>query len=316
MVPARHPRLLGFALLTMSMVGWGVTFAMNRWMLESTPISDEPWPGLTLSALRFALVAIVLVPWATVLLWRRWPLSLRRWAELVVLGILSIVAYHLLANSAQTYASSGLNAVLHQMTPVVAFIGGLLALKERITAMKLAGLAMATAGAIWYSLSEAGAALVGDNIPLAAALIFMVALVWTFYMVFAKRALAFWSGVDLAVIVTAIGAVLMVLVSVALSGTRVTVDWGIFSDFGRPAWLIMIYLSLVAGVACYLMYNEGLKRVEGSQAAVFGYLLVPVALVTGLFLPGELREIVTPAKLMAAVMIIAGVYLVTWQRRS
>ncbi len=349
----RHPRVFGFLLLTLAMAGWGITFGMNRWMLEDTPLKAEPWPGLSLSVIRFGLAAVALLPWAALIVWRRYrmtrsagmaapvgeltglagssgspaaggsavdilaPLNWRRWMELVVLGLLSVVGYHLLANSAQSYASAGLNAVLHQMTPVVAFIGGLIALKERVSTVKLAGLAVASVGAIWYSLVEAGSALKGDNIPLAALLIFLVALDWTFYLVLAKRALRYWSGMELAVVANAIGSLLLVVLALVLElipAVGLQVDWSILCGFDGFTWFIMLYLSLVAGVICYLFYNAGLKRVESSQAAVFGYLLVPVALVTGLFLPGDLREELSVTKILAAAMIVAGVYLVTKQR--
>lgn len=309
-------RMIGVLALTLSMTGWGVSFAMNRWMLEGTPLAGEPWKALSLASFRFLLAGPVLVVWAALILRRRGRVSLRDWGQLSLLGLLGVVGYHLLAGSGQSYASSSLNAVLHQMTPVVAFVGGLVFLRERLSALKLLGLAVASAGALWYSLLESEGALAGDNIPLAALMVSLVAVDWTLYLVLAKRALRRWSAVELTVLSNAVGAVMLLAVAEALRPAGLGVTWPLAASFDPAAWLALAYLGLVAGVVCYLLWIAGLKRLEGSRVAVFGYLLVPVAMVTASFLPGKLHESLSPSKVAAAALIIAGVWLVTWRRKK
>jgi drug/metabolite transporter (DMT)-like permease len=308
-------RPFGFLLLTLTMVGWGLSFSMNRWLLRATPLADEPWGGMSLSVLRFAVAAPVLVVWAAVIVRRHGGLPLREWGELALLGALSVLGYHLLANSAQTYGSGSLNAVLHQMIPVIAFVGGLVFLRERLTLLKIAGVAVASAGAAWYSMAESEEALAGDNILLTALLVGLVAVDWTIYMILVKRALRRWSAVELTVLVNALGAAMLLVVGEALRPVGCGVDWRILGGLSFEGWAVLLYVALAAGIVCYLTYNAGLQLVEASRAAVFEYLLVPVTMAAGALLPGELHETPSAAKIVSAAVIIAGVYLVTWQRK-
>lgn len=312
----RQSRGFGFLLLTLTMVGWGLSFSVNRWLLKGTALADEPWGGMSLSVLRFAVAAPVLLVWAALILRRRgWPAA-REWVELVALGFFGVVGYHLLANSAQSVGSSTLNAVLHQVIPVVAFAGGLLFLRERLTVLKVIGLGVATGGAVWYSMTESAVARAGDNVPLTVLLVCLVAVDWTVYMVLAKKALRRWSAVDLTVLANAVGCVMLIVVGEALRPAGYGVAWEILGGLSPQAWGALLYVALVAGVACYVTFNIGLQRVEGSRAAVFEYLLVPVTMTAAVFLPGDLHEEPTPVKVIAAALIIVGVWLVTGRKKT
>ena len=298
------------------MTAWGASFSMNRWMLQGTPLAGEPWQGMSLSAVRFAVAGPPLLVWAGFILWRRRGGLRADWGRLALLGLLGVPGYHLAANTAQSYASASLNAVLQQMTPVVAFAGGLVFLRERLSVLKVAGLAVASAGAVWYSVAAGRDALSGDNIPLAVLLVVLVAVDWTLYLVVAKRLLRRWSGMELAVVANAMGAVMLLGLAEATWPVTGGVRWGILTELSPASWVVLAFLSLVAGILCYVLYNVGLKTIEGSRAAVFGYLLVPAAMLSATALPGDLRETLTIEKVAAAAVIIAGVWLVTWRRRA
>ncbi|HOI55642.1 MAG TPA: DMT family transporter [Phycisphaerae bacterium] len=308
----RH-RAFGIAALVLSMVGWGVTFCLNRFLLRHTPVAAEPWSGLSLTVLRFALLVPLIVPWTAVILWRRRRHLRRDLFGLCGLGLFGVVGYYLLANTAQVYASASMNAVLHQMTPLVAFVGGLVVLRERLTAAKLIGTVLALAAAVAYSLIEAGADFQGDNIPLAVLLIFLTALDWTVYMLIAKRLLARWSPIDVSVAGNGLGIVLLMLLAAALRPLGLAVRWSILAELGAVHWAVILYLAFGAGLLCYILYNAGLRTVEASRAAVFTYLLVPAAMVSALWLPGDLKEPLSLWKCLCAAGIIAGVAMVTWR---
>jgi len=305
-------RFFGYLLLAATMVGWGPSFAMNRWLLEATPIRDEPWPGLSLSVLRFAALLPVLTVWSAIIVRRRGGLSWREGGQVTLLGLLSVVIYHLLTNTAQTLAGSTLIAVLHQLIPVIAFAAGLVFLRERLSVVKFLGLVLATAGAVTYSMNEE-AETAGANVSLAVVLVLVMGLDWTVYMVLAKRALERWSDVELTVLASTAATVMLLLVGEASRPLGYGVDWTILARLSPPAWAMLLYVSLTAGLVCYVTYNAGLKRVEASRAAVFEYLLVPVAMLAGLCLPEPWHEGPTLVKVVSAAVIIGGVYLVTWQ---
>jgi len=320
MADSSSRRLLGAGALVLAITLWGISFAVNRWLLAATALSGESWPGLSLSMFRFAVAAPVLLPWAVWILHRRRHglTAADRW-QLPALGVLGVVGYHLLAATAQQLAPASLNAVLHQMTPLVAFAGGLVLLREKLSVLKALGLLVASAGAVWYSIIESGATLtgrtarMGDNIPLAAFLIFLVAIDWTLFMVVAKKVLRRWSGIETAVLGNAIGAVMLIAVAELLRAFGLGVSWRLMAGFSPWAWANIVFLAMVAGIVCYVLYNAGLKRLEASRVAVFGYLLVPGAMLAALQLPGELKEELSLWKVACAAVIILGVLLVTWK---
>ena len=99
-------RVLGVLALVLAMAGWGLTFSLNRFLLRDTPMAHEPWAGLSLTVLRFAVVVPLILPWAAAILWRR-RLQLRHdLLALCGLGLFGVVGYYLLANTAQVYASA------------------------------------------------------------------------------------------------------------------------------------------------------------------------------------------------------------------
>jgi drug/metabolite transporter (DMT)-like permease len=306
-------RVLGVLALVLAMAGWGLTFSLNRFLLRDTTMAHEPWAGLSLTVLRFVVVVPLIVPWAAVILWRRRRQLRRDLLALGGLGLFGVVGYYLLANTAQVYASASMNAVLHQMTPLVAFVGGLLVLRERLSATKLLGTVVALAAAVAYSVLEAGADFHGDNIPLAVLLIFLTALDWTLYMIVAKRLLARWSPIEVSVVGNALGLAMLMPLAELLRPLGLGVRWNILAELAPVHWAAILYLAFGAGLLCYILYNVGLRAVEASRAAVFTYLLVPAAMISALWLPGELKEPLSLWKCLCAAGIIAGVALVTWR---
>ncbi|MBN2583791.1 MAG: DMT family transporter [Planctomycetes bacterium] len=311
MASSARRRAFGVTALVLAMVGWGLTFSLNRLLLRDTAMAGEPWPGLSLTVLRFAVVAPVMLAWAIAILWRRRRQLRRDILALCGLGLFGVIGYYLTANTAQVYASASMNAVLHQMTPLVAFAGGVLVLREKLTFAKGLGVIVALGAAVAYSLLEAGADFQGDNIPLAVMLLFLTALDWTLYMLIAKRLLVRWSPTDVSVVGNALGLVMLLPLAEALRPWGLGVRWSILAELSPTHWIVVLYLAFGAGLLCYILYNAGLRIIEASRAAVFAYLLVPAAMVSALWLPGDLREPLSLWKCLCAAGIIAGVALVT-----
>lgn len=304
----RH--FLAAVALTLAVAGWGVTHAMIRWLQLATPIAEMSWPGLALAVFRYGLAGVVLVPWAVVILWRRRVLLRRDLWRLVAIGIVA-AAYLLALNSAHSYGAAGLNAMLGQASPVVAFALGLVVLRERATVAKVAGLVVASAGGLWFAGIAVGGQLASDNVPAAAAIILGSAVLWSVYMVLAKQALRRWDALELSVVTLVLSGVLTAGLAQAATPEGLGGTLAALGELSAAGWAVVLYLALVAGLLCYVLHNIGLKRIEASRAAVFGYLLGPAALASATLLPGELHEALSMQKLGAAAVIILGVALVT-----
>ncbi len=68
----------------------------------------------------------------------------------------------------------------------------------------------------------------------------------------------------------------------------------------------ILYMSLLSGIAAYILYQYGLKYIEASEASIFYYLQPLVAIPAAVIL---LHERLSPLFIIGAVIIMIGVFL-------
>ena len=113
---------------------------------------------------------------------------------------------------------------------------------------------------------------------------------------------------------------LTVITWIFILGSLPTLPVGVMSfakvsvrDVPAIVWLSVAYIVLVATVVCYYLNSWALTRVPPSTVAVYIYLQPLIAFVLA---PLLLGETVSPRVLVAAVLVFAGVAIVTRRGRS
>jgi len=77
--------------------------------------------------------------------------------------------------------------------------------------------------------------------------------------------------------------------------------------FGKPAVAFnLLYLGMIASLACYFMWNSGLRAIGVVRASNYLYLVPLVTLITSAIVIGER---VTPVAMLGAAFILAGVWM-------
>lgn len=226
---------------------WGTTFVVSDAALASMS------PAV-LTVARFVLALVVLVPLAA----RRDGLAAAIWsAPVALLGATGVAAYYGLQNLGLMSTSAGTAAVLQSVLPIATALIAVVWLRERLSLMVLAGLALATVGVAMVGGGLAAQASAG------AGLITLGVLAYALYTVLLRRqpdrdpfvlaaATCIWG----------VAFLLPWLAAEALAGEARL-------DLDAAGVASLLYLGLAASALTLLLWTYGAARVPASTAGVF-----------------------------------------------
>lgn len=285
-------RLRAYALLTASMTLVGCYVALSKPLLAVFPV-------LALALLRFAIAALVMLPWT-----RRAPdeprLSRSEHLQLFLMSffgnfLFSIAMLHGIARTTATAAG----VILATLPAVVALLSWLL-LRERLSGRALTAIALAVGGIALLQLARGGdaaanATLLGNALMLAA--VFCEAT----YVIFARRLAGGRAPLRVSALINLWGLVLIL-------------PWGLAQlpqvDFGRVTpglWTLLLFYAVAASLIAVWLWMAGMKQVQANEAGVFTVALPIAATLVGV---GLLGETFTWLHLAALLLAAAGVVLI------
>src|ERR1051325_7693481 len=209
--PAKPP-LSAYAILFLPPIFWSSNFIVGKALVGRVP----PW---TLNTGRFAVSALILLPW---LLYRREPPPPRRTRlPLVLMSLTGVFAFN-----AVLYIglrdTSAINATLvNATTPVTTTLIAHFLIREEITRRRIVGIALSFIGIASIVSRGSLAALLNVDFNAGDLIVFFATSLWGFYMVVAKPLMRQMSPLTLTAVTTAIGAALLLPVAaLELSVTR------------------------------------------------------------------------------------------------
>ncbi len=283
------------ALLLCTVVLWGWTFVATKLALaELAPV--------TLLALRLAIGLPVLLPIA---LLRRARLELERGdlARMLIAAAL-LLAHFLVQITGIRHTSATNTGWLVSTSPLFVAALSRFVLKERLGALALAGLALATAGILLLvsrgRLGElAWLRSLGDWLVLGSAL------TWALYTVTVRDLARRLDPVLLALLLLAPSLV------VALLATALSPEPAGLGALTPRVWLALLFLGVGGTALGHWWWQLGVARIGAARAGTFLYL-EPVA--TSALAGPLLGEPLPAATLAGGALVLAGVYL--GQRRG
>lgn len=249
----------------------------------------------TLLALRFAIAAAVLLPLA-LRSGEHWP----RGASLAVVIGMGAVGYAGQAFtffSALTLAPAGLVALLLYLHPALVAVLAALLLRERLSATRIAALAMALAGMTLtvvpalFGSAPAAYPRIGSGVAFGTA----AAAIYAGYIVVGARVGRHVAALPLAgVVITS--AALVFVVAAAMQGPR----W----PASGSGWLAVAGIALVSTVAAITLFFAGLARIGPTQAATLSTVEPLFTLLLAAILLGEA---ILPVQLAGGALILGAV---------
>jgi drug/metabolite transporter (DMT)-like permease len=293
-VVSRRARALG-ALIAL-MIVWGSTFVVTKAAVGEVP-------PLTLAAIRFVIAALVLVPIALARggsgrLPRPLPL-----ASLAVMGVTGIALFTVAFNYALVYGSAAQGALVFALVPAGVAIAAVVALRERPSRRRMAGIALSIAGVA--AIVAVGKPDFSSPSPLLGALCMLGTVVaWAVYTVVAKRLAAADDVVVIAWATVLGAAMLLPLAAMELAS----------SPWPRPswqAWVGIAFLGVLASALAYVVYSYVLRELEASLIAAYLNLDPVIGVATAVVFLGET---LTMGQVAGGAVAIAGMWLASVER--
>lgn len=280
---------LGFVLLVIASVGWGLNFPiMKRLLAEWPPLSSRGLCGIV-GAVALALIAVLRQQSLRV------PDKMR--LHLVLVSMLTIGGWVAFMGIALLWLNASEAAVLGISIPVWVALLARPILGERLSLVRAVALAVALAG-ITVLIGGNGIDASVEKLPgiacaLAGAVCVALGTVLTkhFPLAMPPLSLAAWQ--------IGIGCVPIAIVGLALEQPQL-------AALSPVGWASMVYMTLIQFCLCYVCWFAALERLPAATASI-GTLLVPVVGVLGasamLNEPLGLREIAALAFTLGGVAV-------------
>ena len=188
-------------------------------------------------------------------------------------------------------------SLLVASSPIITIIGGILYLNEKLTRKEWQGISIALVGTLLLIIEPMLAGQGGFNsLSFRGNVLIMVSnIIWSAFLILSKK-----NHID-TIVLTFLSFVISIpffLLTAIFERTGLTVS--------GPAWPGIFYMAIGGSIIAFWAYQEGQKRIEASEAAIFTYLQpvfsIPLSLLW-------LKEPFTPVTIVTTAIIVSGVYL-------
>ena len=258
-------------------------------------------------------VNILRVGVSLILFWLLWTMSdvkphikRKHWGRFFLCGLTGIAINQMFFIKGITYTSAIHASLLILLTPILITVFAFTVLKEKVTVIKALGLALGIGGAVLLILSKEHSSSASDYL-FGDLLIVINAISYTIYFIIVKPLMAVYPP-------------LHVVRWVFTFGFLMILPFG-WNEFGSIPWLKLEwshYLSILFIVVpgTFLAYFFNIYGIQHLGAATTGSYIYTQPVFATVIAVIFFHEQLTPAKLLAGIMIFLGVFLVSFKRGS
>ena len=279
-----------------AMFMWGGTWIAGR------IVAQELTAPLAAPAIRFLLAGLVLAGFALITEGRiPRPQTGSEWGIVSGLAMTGIFLYALCFFYGLKHISAGRGALVVALTPVVVALAAWFLGQERMTPLKLAGIAIAMAGCLTVIGNGNPLALLHGAVGIGEWLILGCVLCWTAYTFIGRHATKTLSPLAATLWASLIGA--------ALLGTTAWLQGGAeIAEWSWRVWASVVFLAIGGTALAFTWFADGVKRLGAARASVFVNLVPVFAVLQAAVLLDERLELPV---LGGGLLVIAGVWLTT-----
>jgi len=279
---------------------WAVNAIIGRAMVGEIP-------PLGLAFWRWVLAFSILAPFGVPAVYRQWPVVRARWKALVVIATFSVGLFNtLLYIAAQTTTALNI-AMMNATLPIAVAFGAHFALREYLNLQRSMGIALGFLG-ILVIITEASLTRLltlqfvpGDLVMLSAVAS------WTLFSVVMR-----WATVPLTPIAFLTVQIAFGIPIVAPFYIGESMLSGAYLPRVEHLWVFAV-VAIGPSLLAYAFWNNGVKVIGASRAALFLYLIPVVAAVLGYLL---LDERLAVFHAIGGVLILLGLTLAVREQNA
>ncbi|MDJ0596781.1 MAG: DMT family transporter [Pleurocapsa sp. MO_226.B13] len=278
--------------LVLTMAIWGGTFVVGRIVAQNL---DPFTAGLG----RFASASIFL--WFLIRSRKEKlaRLNLRQILLVILLGLSGILTYNLCFFLGLKEISASRAGLIIALNPICITIGSRIFFQERLTLLKLVGIAISLLGAALIITEGNISSIVTEGIGKGELFILGCVFSWVCYSLLGKLAMQELSALTTTTYAIWLGTLFLIPVTIWENDRLPTIDFS--------TALGLLYLGIVATVIAFNWYYAGIKEIGASKAAIFINLVPMFAIIFGLVF---LQESLSAIAFLGGGLVILGVFLV------
>lgn len=229
------------------------------------------------------------------------------WPRILACAIFGMVINMLVFFKGLSLSTPINSSVIITLSPVMVLILASILIGERITWLKTLGIVIGMAGALVLVLFSKSESQNAPNIPLGNTLFIVNAFSYGLYLILVKPLTAKYSSITLMKWLFLIAIFINLPVTI---GEFTDVDWG---NLPFDAIWKMGYVVVGTTFLTYLLNVYALKQLSPATISAFIYLQPLIAISFAIAVGADT---LTPVKVLAAVLVFAGVYMVSLKKKK
>ena len=229
--------------------------------------------------------------------------DLKKMALLAVFGVAINQSFFIYGLSITQPINS---AIIMVSNPIAVILFTLIVFKERLTLYKLGGLGLGVAGALTLLLFK-GSFVLGSETILGDVFTLINSLSWAVFIVIAKPYMQKYQTVTVMKWIFLFG-----LIYITPFGIKdvMQINW---INFDTHTWFALTFVVVATTFIAYLLNTYALKALSSSVVSMYIYFQPFLATLIAIALG---KDTLTPIKILSAIFIVGGVYLVSKKAKS
>lgn len=296
MKPVSSKFLIVLAFIAIYVI-WGSTYLLNK-------IAVTELPPFFLASVRFVFSSILLFGMAMIVR-AKIAVTKKQFINSVIIGFLFMVSGNGLFVWALKYLDSGFAALLASTQPLFVLILMRLIDNKKMQKKSIIGVILGVIG--MYLLVSQNELVTDEDTLIGIAMIFVCVLGWSYASVFVSKADLPKNHLVSTGYQMAISSVLLIPLSLFFGE-----EWTSPLNWSSEVQWSMSLLIIFGSIAAFTAFNYLLKKVSPEKVSTSSYVNPVVALLLGWYV---LDEHLTAQSIIAAVILLAGVYFITSRKR-
>jgi drug/metabolite transporter (DMT)-like permease len=286
---------LTLAIFTVAIV-WGTTFLAIR-------VAVETIPAWFVAGIRQFLAAIIMI---LILLYRK-EFKWIGWKNLgyqILFSTLMLIIANGMTTVAEETVTSSLASLMSACSPIVVFLGSVAIGLQKFSFRALLGIILCFSGILfifWDGLND----LANPDYLMGVIFLFIAILGWASGTIFTKKINIQSANITLNLFYQFLFAGIVQLVFAFLFSENYN-----FGNWSIKSISAMIYLSVFGSVAAFFAFHYALTKISPVQVSILAYFNTIISIFLSWFL---LNESISAKFLIAAVLIIGGVFIINYK---